>query len=109
MSETTFTYRRSCIRNALEYLYMTIKVTLNAGHQMNYHSHEQRDEVWTIVSGQGTAIVNGVSQKVRPGDVINLPRGTKHTILAESQLILIEVQMGQEISVHDKIKETGKA
>jgi mannose-1-phosphate guanylyltransferase len=88
---------------------MTIKVTLNAGHQMNYHSHEQRDEVWTIVSGQGTAIVNGVSQKVRPGDVINLPRGTKHTILAESQLILIEVQMGQEISVHDKIKETGKA
>ena len=46
---------------------------------------------------------------MRPGDVINLPRGTKHTILAESQLILIEVQMGQEISVHDKIKETGKA
>ena len=88
---------------------MTIKVTLNAGHQMNYHSHVQRDEVWTIVSGQGTAIVNGVSQKVKPGDVINLPRGTKHTILAESQLILIEVQMGQEISVHDKIKETNKA
>lgn len=30
---------------------MTIKVTLNAGHQMNYHSHEHRDEVWTVISG----------------------------------------------------------
>lgn len=25
---------------------MTIKVTLNAGHSMNYHSHKNRDEVW---------------------------------------------------------------
>ena len=24
---------------------MTIKVTLNPGHRMNYHSHEKRDEV----------------------------------------------------------------
>lgn len=87
---------------------MTIKVTLNAGHQMNYHSHEQRDEVWTVVSGQGTAVVNDKSQTVKPGDVINLPRGTKHTILADTQLTLIEVQIGQEISVHDKVKEPTK-
>ena len=30
---------------------MTVKVTLNPGHGMNYHSHERRDEVWTVVSG----------------------------------------------------------
>ena len=29
---------------------MTIKVTLNAGHQMNYHSHQHRDEVWTVIA-----------------------------------------------------------
>ena len=28
---------------------LTIKVTLHAGHGMNYHSHEHRDEVWTVV------------------------------------------------------------
>lgn len=32
---------------------MTVKVTLNPGHGMNYHSHERRDEVWTVVSGSG--------------------------------------------------------
>ena len=32
---------------------MTIKVTLNAGHRMNYHSHQHRDEVWTVIAGKG--------------------------------------------------------
>ena len=32
---------------------MTIKVTLNAGHRMNYHSHQHRDEVWTVIAGEG--------------------------------------------------------
>ena len=31
---------------------LTIIVTLNPGHKMNYHSHERRDEVWTIISGK---------------------------------------------------------
>lgn len=32
---------------------MTIKVTLNPGHRMNYHSHRNRDEVWVVISGEG--------------------------------------------------------
>ena len=28
---------------------MTIKVTLNPGHSMNYHSHKNRDEVWVVI------------------------------------------------------------
>ena len=31
---------------------LTIKITLNPGHRMNYHSHARRDEVWTVISGQ---------------------------------------------------------
>ena len=38
---------------------MTIKVTLNAGHQMNYHSHQYRDEVWTVIAGEGKTVVDG--------------------------------------------------
>ena len=32
---------------------MTIKVTLNEGHSMNYHNHKHRDEVWVVISGEG--------------------------------------------------------
>ena len=83
---------------------MTIKVTLNTGCSMNYHSHERRDEVWTVISGKGRTIVNGVEQPVKAGDVIELPTGCRHTIIADTEIKLIEVQIGKEISVHDKQK-----
>ncbi|WP_026499149.1 sugar phosphate nucleotidyltransferase [Butyrivibrio sp. WCD2001] len=85
---------------------MTIKVTLNPGHSMNYHSHERRDEVWSIVRGVGKTIIDGEEQTVRPGDVVNMKAGQKHTIKNDSneELQLIEVQLGTDITVDDKIK-----
>lgn len=83
---------------------MTIKVTLNAGHRMNYHSHDRRDEVWTIISGEGITVVDGMEQQVKTGDVITMQAGCKHTIIATTELKLIEVQLGREISVDDKNK-----
>ena len=83
---------------------LTIKVTLNPGHSMNYHSHRNRDEVWVVTSGVGHTIVDGMLQKVRPGDVITMEAGCRHTVVAESELKLVEVQLGKEISVHDKQK-----
>lgn len=83
---------------------MTIKITLNPGHGMNYHSHEHRDEVWTVIAGRGKTIVDGMEQPVQPGDVITIEAGCRHTIIAETELRVVEVQLGQEISVHDKKK-----
>ena len=83
---------------------LTIKVTLNPGHKMNYHSHQLRDEVWTVVSGRGRTIVDGMEEVVAPGDVVKMPAGCKHTIIADTELKVIEVQTGREISVQDKQK-----
>lgn len=84
---------------------MTVKVTLNPGHHMNYHSHEKRDEVWTVISGTGTTIVDGMEQPVKPGDVVTMSAGCKHTVIAgESCLMLMEMQLGDAISVADKKK-----
>ena len=86
---------------------MTIKVTLNAGHRMNYHSHERRDEVWTVIEGEGRTIIDGVERKVKAGDVVSMTAGTPHTIIADTALQVIEVQLGKEISVGDKKKLEG--
>ena len=83
---------------------LTIKVTLNEGHKMYYHSHERRDEVWTVIAGKGKAVLDGVEQKVNVGDVIRMPAGCKHTVYAETELQIIEVQLGVDISVSDKKK-----
>ena len=83
---------------------LTIKITLNAGHGMNYHSHENRDEVWTVISGTGRAILDGKAQPVKAGDILTMKAGCKHTILADTELKVIEVQLGKAISVEDKQK-----
>ena len=83
---------------------MTIKVTLNEGHRMNYHSHEHRNEVWVVTSGIGTTIIDGMKQNVSAGDVITMAKGVRHTIIANTELKLIEIQLGTDISVHDKQK-----
>lgn len=81
---------------------MTVKIILNPGHKMNYHSHQYRDEVWTIVSGTGRTIVDGMEQNVAPGDVIVMQAGCRHTIIADTELKVIEVQLGGDINVEDK-------
>ena len=83
---------------------MTVKVTLNPGHRMNYHSHEKRDEIWNVIRGTGKTVVDGMEQPVKAGDVVTMSAGCKHTVIAESELQLIEVQLGHEISVADKKK-----
>lgn len=88
----------------VETMSMTIKVTLNAGHSMNYHSHKNRDEVWVVIAGEGKTVVDGMEQRVKAGDVVTMSAGCRHTIIAETELKLIEVQLGEAINVHDKQK-----
>lgn len=83
---------------------MTIKVILNPGHRMNYHSHEHRNEIWNVIAGNGKAILNGREQTVKPGDVLYMPAGCRHTIIADTELKVIESQLGRDITVQDKIK-----
>jgi len=84
---------------------MTVKVTLNPGNKMNYHIHERRDEIWNVISGSGSTIVDGMEQSVKSGDVITMAAGCKHTVISgEDGLQLIEVQLGDAIAVADKQK-----
>ena len=83
---------------------LTIKVNIKAGDAMNYHSHQFRDEVWVVTSGTGKAIVDGIEKYIQPGDVVAMKAGMRHTVFAVTELDLIEIQIGKDITVRDKIK-----
>lgn len=83
---------------------MTIKVTLNPGHSMNYHSHKYRDEAWIVLTGLGCAIVDGCESNIQAGNIITMKKGCKHTVIARTELKLIEVQLGKDINANDKQK-----
>ncbi len=83
---------------------LTLKVTLNPGHKMHYHSHQKRDEVWILIEGEGMTLIDGMVQDVHAGDVITMQAGCKHMISAKNKMKLIEVQVGEGISVKDKTR-----
>lgn len=83
---------------------MTVRLLIKAGCQMSYHYHEHRDEVWTILNGTGKVILNGTESIVKQGMVVSIPNGYKHTIVADTDLTLVEIQMGEEICMMDKYK-----
>lgn len=83
---------------------LTVKISMKSGEHMSYHMHKRREEVWTVVHGKGKVIKDGVEMIINTGDVLKIPVGCKHTLLAISNLDVIEVQLGTEINSNDKIK-----
>lgn len=83
---------------------LTAKIVLEKGRRLSYHRHENRNEVWTILAGKGKVVVDSIQQEVQCGDVITINAGCKHTIMAESQMTILETQIGEEISAQDKTK-----
>ena len=57
-----------------------------------------------MTSGRGKAVIDGVERIVVPGDVISMPAGCRHTVSADTELKIIEVQLGGNITVEDKHK-----
>ena len=82
----------------------TAKVWIRSGKSMSYHSHDYRNEIWTIVSGTGIVYIDGMGQEVAVGDVVTIAAGCKHMITAKTDLQMVEIQLGQELSVTDKKK-----
>ena len=83
---------------------MVIRILLRPGNKLYYHSHEHRDEMWSVVSGTGRVVLDGEIKNVCSGDIVQMPKGSKHTVIADTELTIIEVQLGRDITVEDKTK-----
>lgn len=79
--------------------YLTAKLCVMVGMTMSCHQHDNRDEVWTVLSGEGMISLNGAEQTVRAGDVIQLPKGAVLTLQANTAMQLIEIQISDQSKV----------
>jgi len=76
---------------------------IDKGKNISYQKHNYRDEVWTIVSGNGLFILNDEIKTVKENDVLFIPKNTKHGIKAITDIELVEVQLGKKF-VEDDIE-----
>jgi quercetin dioxygenase-like cupin family protein len=51
--------------------------------EIKMHRHQDGSHVIYIVSGRGTAILDGKAITLKPGTVVHIPKGSSHNIKAE--------------------------
>ena len=71
------------------------------GQHISYQRHKHRTEIWTFTEGTGELILDGVTRTVKRGDVAVINVGMKHAIKGITELHIIEVQIGDELTEDD--------
>ena len=81
--------------------FLTKHLVITPGQHISYQRHRHRTEMWTFVDGAGKLILDGTITPVGRGDTAYIKPGTKHAIKAETELHIIEVQVGDELTEED--------
>lgn len=77
------------------------RVCILAGKGLSYQLHKQREEVWTVTAGHGEVMLEDRRRDVHVGDVIRIPQGIRHSVLAHVELQMVETQIGSSLSETD--------
>ncbi len=83
---------------------LTKRICVAPGRNLSYQYHQLRDEVWTVVSGHGEMILNGKRFPVKSGDVITISKESRHSLRADTEMDIIEVQTGTELIEEDIVR-----
>ena len=81
--------------------FLTKHLIITPGQHISYQRHFHRTEMWTFVDGTGKLILDGKITSVGRGDTAYISPGMKHAIKADTELHIIEVQVGDELTEED--------
>ena len=65
------------------------------------HYHERTDEVYYIIDGEGTMILDDERIELRRGVVVYVPRGVKHKAIGRLTVLTICIPQGVLHDVHE--------
>lgn len=83
---------------------LTKRIGIVEGKNLSYQLHDHRDEVWTIIKGEGEFVLNDKVRPIKTGDVIQIQAGDKHAVKAITDLEIIEVQTGSQLIEEDIVR-----
>ena len=61
------------------------------------HQHDDGSHVLFIVSGRGTAMLDGQSVALKPGTLLHIPKGVRHSLAAEGGRITLVDFVGHAV------------
>lgn len=83
------------------YFTMTRRIIINEGMNSSLHYHTNRDEIWTVLSGDGELILDNQYKRIKTGDSIRIPKMVHHAIRAITKIHLVEIQLGETVGSED--------
>lgn len=81
--------------------FLTKHLIITPGQHISYQRHQHRSEIWTFVDGNGKLILDGEVKSVSRGEMAFIKPGTRHAIKADTELHIIEVQVGDKLTEED--------
>ena len=82
------------------------ELIVNPGERLSLQKHQRRAEHWTVVSGKALVTVAENEILLKPGQSVDVSRGTVHRIMNPGEIpaVLVEVQMGDYFGEDDIIR-----
>ncbi|PLT48190.1 Mannose-1-phosphate guanylyltransferase (GDP) [Paenibacillus pasadenensis] len=80
---------------------LTRRVAVHAGKCTSYHLHEGKEEVWTVLSGEGRFMLEDEIYPIGPGSVMRFPPGSRHGVKAVTELQCMQVEIGRVLDERD--------
>ncbi|HOW36399.1 MAG TPA: phosphomannose isomerase type II C-terminal cupin domain [Candidatus Omnitrophota bacterium] len=79
------------------------RVEVKSQSRISLQKHFKRSEKWIVVRGKGIAIVDGRKTSLKPGVIVDIPRGAIHRIANTDKdvLLFIEVACGRYLGEDD--------
>lgn len=85
--------------------YKVKRLYVQPNQRISLQYHNQRDEHWVVVSGDGTLELNEDIKKLKVGDYIFVPVLSKHRITGGNNgIIIVEVQLGKICNEEDIVR-----
>ena len=86
--------------------YKVKRLEIAPGHRFSLQRHRFRAEHWVVVAGSPRVLVGGRWRRLRPRDIVTVPRGSWHR--AENpgriRVVIVEVQHGAYLGEDDIVR-----
>ena len=69
--------------------------------QAKLHYHERTDEVYYVIEGEGTMVLDDEEIELRKGVVVYVPRGVKHKAIGRLTVLTVCIPRGVLHDVHE--------
>ncbi len=65
------------------------------------HYHERTDEIYHVIAGRGTMVLDGESVEMHPGVVVYVPRGVRHKAVGDLTVLVVCIPPGVLGDIHE--------